>query len=84
LTVGKVLGCRGLSYRTHNVATARARFTGKGVTLKVKGPAKGFYVGRLSFGGTRLVRAGADARPLLLTATGKRFGFGTSARFPRC
>jgi hypothetical protein len=54
------------------------------VTLKVKRPRKDYYIGRLSFGGTRLIRAGKDPAPILLAATSKRFGFGTSARFPLC
>jgi hypothetical protein len=85
LSVQRVTGCLGKDkYRGPRVATVRGRFGGGGVTLKVKRPRKGFYVGRLAFGGTRLIRAGRDPVPLLMVATAKRFGFGVSARFPRC
>jgi hypothetical protein len=85
LTVQRVTGCIAKGkYRGPKVAIVRAKFSGTGVTLKVKRPRKGYYVGRLAFGGTRLIRAGKDPVPILLAATSKRFGFGTSARFPRC
>lgn len=85
LTVQRVTGCIAKGkYRGPKVATVRAKFSGTGVTLKVKRPRKGYYVGRLAFGGTRLIRAGKDPVPILLAATSKRFGFGTSARFPLC
>lgn len=85
LTVQRVTGCIARNkYRGPKVATVRGKLSGNGVTLKVKRPRKGYYIGRLSFGGTRLIRSGKDPVPILLAATGKRFGFGTSARFPLC
>jgi hypothetical protein len=85
LTVQRVTGCIAKDkYRGPKVATVRGKLSGNGVTLKVKRPRKGYYIGRLSFGGTRLIRAGKDPTPILLAATSKRFGFGTSARFPLC
>ena len=53
-------------------------------TLKVNAPSQGLPSAGLAFGGTRLIRAGKDPVPILLAATSKRFGSGTSARFPRC
>jgi hypothetical protein len=85
MTVQRVTGCRGKDkYRGPKVATARAKFTNSKVTLNVKRPGKGFYVGRLSFAGTKLIRAGQDPAPILLVGNRGRFGFATSARFPVC
>jgi hypothetical protein len=85
LTVQRVTGCVAKNkYRGPKVATVRGKLSANGVTLKVKRPRKGYYIGRLSFGGTRLIRPGKDPVPILLAATSKRFGFGTSARFPLC
>jgi hypothetical protein len=85
LTVQRVTGCRGKKkYKGPKVATARARFGPTGATLKVKRPRKGYYVARLSFGGTKLIRAGQDPNPLYLVANGKSFGFAAARRFPYC
>jgi hypothetical protein len=85
LTVQRVTGCRAQhKYRGPKVSTSRARFGPTGATLKVKRPRKGFYVARLSFGGTKLIRAGQDPKLLYLSATRGKFGFAQPRRFPYC
>jgi hypothetical protein len=83
LAVVRVLGCRRGKLRTRKASTVRGRLDARGVTLAVPGPRAGLYVGRLTFGGTRLVRPGEDPRPLVLSVTRTRFGFAGRAA-PRC
>jgi hypothetical protein len=82
VTLLRVLGCSGPNYKVRKVSTARGRFGPRGVTLALTRPRAGNYLGRVVFGGNRLVRKSEDPRPLLLSATSKRFGF--AGRFPRC
>ncbi|WP_028062608.1 hypothetical protein [Solirubrobacter soli] len=85
LSLQRVTGCRGTKkYKGPVVSKSRARFSAAGATLKVKRPGKGYYVARLSFGGTKLIRAGQDPNPLYLFAKGGKFGFAPAQRFPYC
>jgi hypothetical protein len=85
LTVQRVTGCLGKKkYKGPKISTTRARFGATGATLKVKRPGKGYYVGKLSFGGTKLIRPGQDPNLLYLSANRGKFGFAPSRRFPYC
>jgi len=84
LTVSRVTGCRRSRYRLRRTATARGVFDAKRVVLAIRRPRAGFYLGRLSFSGTRFIRAGSDPTPLLLRATRGRIGFVDRQGFPPC
>jgi hypothetical protein len=82
ITLFRVTGCDGLSFRLRRVARFRGRFGATRARVTFKRPRKGYYLGRFSFGGTRFLRASSDPAPMYLSATRRSFGFARS--FPRC
>jgi hypothetical protein len=72
-------------WRGRKLATGRARFGAKRARIAVRRPRKrGFYFGRLAFGGTHFIRASTDPNPLKLSGIRRRFGFAAPRTFPRC
>jgi hypothetical protein len=85
VVVHRVRGCRNHRYKLRRFTTSRARFDAKRLRLRIVRPRKrGFYIGVLSFSGTRFVRAGTDPNPILLTSNRGSFGFAASQGFPHC
>jgi hypothetical protein len=82
ITLFRVTGCSGLSFRLRRVGRFRGTFGATRARIALKRPRKGHYLGRFAFGGTRFLRASRDPRPMLLSATRRSFGFARS--FVRC
>jgi hypothetical protein len=85
VTLFRVRGCRGARLGLRRIATYRGRFGAKRMRIVVRRPPRaGFYLGRLSFSGTRFLRPGVDPVPVLLLAQRGRFGFADPRGFPHC
>jgi hypothetical protein len=84
ITLLRVTGCRGRNYRLRRVAAYRGRFGAKHLRISMRRPRGRFFIGRFTFGGTRLLRAGVDPNPMLLTVQRKKMGFVDRRGFPRC
>jgi hypothetical protein len=84
VTLFRVTGCRGRRHRLRRVAAYRGTFGARNLRLAMRRPRRGFYLGRLAFSGTRLLRAGEDPNPMLLTVQRGRMGFVDPRGFPRC
>jgi hypothetical protein len=84
VVVSRVRGCKRHGYRLRKLRSYGGRFGAKRLRLRVRRPRAGFYLGALSFSGTRFIRAGSDPNPVLLLATRKSFGFADPRAFPAC
>jgi len=75
--VQQVTGCRGHKIRYKRFAGATAKFDSKGrAKFTIKHPRKdAYYVGTLSFGGTRLIRKSVDPQGVLLANRGAVLSF---------
>jgi hypothetical protein len=80
----RVRGCRGERYRLRRVATYEGQFGPERMRLRVRRPRAGYYIGRVSFAGTRFVRASRDPNLMLLLVQRGRIGFVTPFEFPPC
>lgn len=87
LTLRRLTGCRGADFALKTVATFKGRFGADGrATLKLRRPRPAFYyVGTLSFSGTRFITKGVDPNAVLLRVTDKRrLSFVSPLAFPQC
>jgi hypothetical protein len=84
ITLFRVTGCRGKRFRQRRVAVYRGAFGARPLRVAMRRPRAGFFVGRFAFAGTRLLRAGVDPSPMLLTVQRGRMGFVDPRGFPRC
>ena len=85
VTLFRVTGCRGRSFKLRKQQTARGRFGAKRMRVALRRPRPvGFYLGRFTFSGTRLVRSSVDPNPLLLLALRDRLQYVTPREFPFC
>jgi hypothetical protein len=92
----QAVGCRSLghrryAYRFGSTQTAKARFDAKGATVTLKAPhtktfsADRFFIGTLSFGGTRFITKSVDPNPSLIEVTSAGgFQFGNPNAAPQC
>ncbi len=62
----------------------RGEFGARNLRVAMRRPPAGFFVARFAFSGTRLLRAGVDPNPMLLTVQRRRMGFVDPRGFPRC
>lgn len=78
--------CRGAHFVFKTVGTSKGRFDAKGhETVKVRRPRAGFYVGTLSFSGTRFYTKSVDPNPALLAVSDKaRLSYVAPNLFPQC
>jgi len=87
LKLARFVRCRRSGHVFRKTETYRATFDAKGhARFRTERPRRrlGFYTANVSFGGTQLVRAGADANPILLLARRKRIEFVGPQDYPRC
>jgi hypothetical protein len=84
ITLSRVTGCRGRRYKLRRVATYRGQFGARNLRVTMRRPRRGFFIARFAFAGTRLLRAGVDPNPMLLTVQRGRMGFVDPRGFPRC
>ena len=85
VTLFRVTGCKGARFKLRKVAAYRGRFGAKRMRVTMRRPrAAGFYIGRVSFSGTRFLREGVDPNPMLLVALRDRVQFATPREFPGC
>jgi hypothetical protein len=86
LVISRVRGCRNHRkhiYKLRKVATLRGTFGAKNAEMRMKRPRRdGYFLGRFSFSGTRLIQAGVDPNPVYLQESFGRLGFASS--FPPC
>jgi hypothetical protein len=77
LTLRRFVRCRGRREVYRRFARQRAAFDARGrVQFRIRRPRReGIYVGELGFGGTRLYRAGADPKPVLLVFLRRKLDF---------
>jgi hypothetical protein len=76
-TLRRFVRCRRKRAVFRRIARQRAGFDARGrVQFRIRRPRReGIYVGELGFGGTRLYRAGADPKPVLLALFRGRLDF---------
>jgi hypothetical protein len=85
VTLYRVRGCKGSSFKLRKRATYRGRFDAKRMRVTLRRPrVVGFYIGRFSFSGTHFLRASVDPNPMLLLALRDRLQFVTPLQFPAC
>lgn len=85
VTLFRVTGCRGRSFKLRKLATYSGRFGAERMRVKLRRPRTvGFYIGRFSFSGTHFLRASVDPNPMLLVALRDRLQFVTPREFPAC
>lgn len=85
VAISRVRGCKRHGYKLRRFATVRGTFGAKRLRVRVARPRRpGYFLGRLSFSGTRFLRAGTDPNPILLVAVRGRFGFADPRAFPPC
>jgi hypothetical protein len=85
VTLFRVRGCRGRSFKLRRQATFRGRFGAERMRVTMRRPrAVGFYIGRFSFGGTHFLRASVDPNPMLLLVLRDRMQFVPPLEFPGC
>jgi hypothetical protein len=85
VTVFRIRGCKGSSFKLRRVGSFRGRFGAKQMRVRIRRPrVAGFYIGRFKFSGTRFVRASTDPNPLLLVVNRRRLGFADPHNFPHC
>jgi hypothetical protein len=84
--VQRLARCRGAKFVFKTVGTFTGRFDDKGVaTVKIRGQRKGFYIGTLTFSGTRFYTQSVDPNLALLTVTKKgRLQYVPGTQFPQC
>jgi hypothetical protein len=81
----RVRGCKRHAYKLTRVASYRGRFDAKRMRVTVRRPrAAGYYFGRLTFAGTRFLRAGDDVNPMLLQVGRGRLEYVAPRDFPPC
>lgn len=84
ITLFRVTGCRGSRHRLRRVAAYRGSFGARNLRVAMRRPRRGFFIARFAFSGTRLLRAGVDPNPMLLTVQRGRIGFVDRRGFPHC
>lgn len=86
LKLRRLARCSGTHYVFKAVGTFKGRFDAKGhATVKVRRPHAGFYVGTLSFSGTRFYTKSVDPNLALLTVSDKgTLSYVSPFVFPQC
>ncbi len=87
LTLRRLTGCKGRSPALKTVATFKGTFGADGrATVKLRRPRPGFfYLGTLSFSGTRFITKSVDPNPVLMRVSDKRkLSFVSPLAFPQC
>jgi hypothetical protein len=85
VTLFRVTGCKGRTFKLRKLATSRGQFDAKRMRITMRRPrVAGFYLGRFSFSGTHLLRASVDPNPILLVVTRGRVGFADPRGFAAC
>ena len=83
VTLFRVRGCKGKSFKLRKLATYRGRFDAKRMRITMRRPrVAGFYLGRFSFAGTHFLRASVDPNPMLLQTLRGRMQFADPREFP--
>lgn len=81
----RVRGCKRHAYQLTKVASYRGRFDSRRMRVTLRRPRKdGYYFGRVTFAGTRFLRAGDDVNPMLLQVGRGRLEYVTPRDFPPC
>jgi hypothetical protein len=86
LTVRRLARCKGRQPVLKVVGYFKGRFGADGrTTIKLKRPRPSWYVGSLSFSGTRFYTKSVDPNPVLLEVTDRRkLSFVSPLAFPQC
>jgi hypothetical protein len=87
LTLRRLAGCEGRSASLKTVGTFKGRFGADGrATIVLRRPRPGFYyVGTLSFSGTRFLTKSVDPNTVLMRVSDKRqLSFVSPLAFPQC
>jgi hypothetical protein len=84
VTLFRVRGCKGRSFKLRKVATYRGQFDAKRMRIKMRRPRAGLYLGRFSFSGTHFLRASVDPNPMRLLASRGRLQFALPSEFVTC
>ena len=86
LTLRRLAGCKGAKPILKIVGTFKGRFDAKGhATVTVRRPRPAFYIGTLSFSGTRFYTQSVDPNPVLLQVSDKRrLSYVAPLAFPQC
>jgi hypothetical protein len=86
LTLRRLAGCKGASAVLKTVGTFKGRFDAKGhATLTLRRPRAGYYLGTVSFSGTRFYTKSVDPNPALLRVSdARRLSYVSPFAFPQC
>ena len=87
LTLRRLTGCKGRNLALKTVGTFKGRFGADGrATITLRRPSLDFYyVGTLSFSGTRFVTKSVDPTSVLMRVSAKRkLSFVSPLAFPQC
>jgi hypothetical protein len=86
LQLRRLARCRGSRLVLKTVGTFRGRFDARGAaTLKIRRPPAGFYVGTLSFSGTRFYTKSIDPNaPLFAVSDVGELSYVSALLFPQC
>ena len=87
LTLRRLAGCKARGAVLKTVGTFKGRFGSNGrATLKLRRPRPAFYyVGTVSFSGTRFVTKSVDPNPVLMRVSDEgRLSFVSPLAFPQC
>jgi len=86
ITLRRLAGCKGTRPTLKAVGTFKARFDAKGhATLRLRRPRPSYYLGTVSFSGTRFYTKSVDPSPALLRVTDdRRLTYVSPLAFPQC
>jgi hypothetical protein len=85
IALRRLVRCKGKKPVLKSVGTYKGKFDSKGTSVKVKRPAVGYYLGTLSFTGTRFYTKSTDPFLLLLRVLkNRKLSFVPPDFFPQC